>query len=122
MVKDRALTLLLLEKERLEKERQEKDQKQTTNPNKIIHDKILQETADIALTIMDINICTLWWAVRWVEERQADLGKTDIQKLNSYKTWVWKNFKKTEVGMKHVKVTPNHIPAKNTGGAAAGSD
>ena len=99
------------------------------SPNKILHDKILKETTNIAPEIMDMDICTLWWvlqALQWVEERKVVLGKTDIQKLNSYKNWVWKNKAKDRAGMKYVKPTPfsqgNSPAAKNTGGAAAGSD
>ena len=72
-------------------------------------------SARSALTVS----CTLWWMSQWIEERKADLGKTDINKLSSYKNWVWNNKAKDRVGMKHVKVTPFSTPAK---GAAAGSD
>jgi hypothetical protein len=48
-----------------------------TNRNKILHDKILQETANIAPVIMQMDLCTLWWMSQWIEERKADLGKTD---------------------------------------------
>ena len=103
--------------------------KKVASPNKIFQDKILKETTNIALEIMDMDICTPWWvlqALQWVEERKVVLGKTDIQKLNSYKNWVWKNKAKDRAGMKYVKPTPfsqGYSPAaKNTGGAAAGSD
>ena len=103
--------------------------KKVASPNKIFQDKILKETTNIALEIMDMDICTPWWvlqALQWVEERKVVLGKTDIQKLNSYKNWVWKNKAKDRAGMKYVKPTPfsqgNSPAAKNTGGAAAGSD
>jgi hypothetical protein len=95
------------------------------SPNKILHDKILKETTNIAPEIMDMDICTLWWVLKWIEERKADLGKADINKLNSYKNWVWKNKVKDRAGMKHVKPTPfsqGNTPGKNIGGAAAGSD
>ena len=93
--------------------------KKAASPNKILHEKILKETSNIAPVIMEMDLCTLWWMSQWIEERKADLGKTDINKLSSYKNWVWKNKAKDRVGMKHVKVTPFSIPAK---GAAAGSD
>ena len=99
--------------------------KKVASPNKIFQDKILKETTNIALEIMDMDICTLWWVLKWIEERKADLGKTDINKLNSYKNWVWKNKVKDRAGMKHVKPTPfsqGNTPGKNIGGAAAGSD
>jgi hypothetical protein len=99
--------------------------KKATSPNKILHDKILKETTNIAPEIMDMDICTLWWVLQWIEERKADLGKTDFHKLSSYKNWVWKNKAKERAGMKHAKPTPfsqGNTPAKNTGGGGAGSD
>jgi hypothetical protein len=94
-----------------------------TNRNKILHDKVLKETANIAPVIMQIHLCTLWWMSQWIEERKADLGKTDTNSdnqklLRTYKDWAFRNKKKAEAGMKYAKVTP-FSPAK---GAAAGSD
>ena len=94
-----------------------------TNRNKILYDKVLKETADIDPIIMQMDLCTLWWMSEWLEERKADLVKTDTngdnQKLlRTYTDWAFRNKKKAEVGMKYSKVTP-FSPAK---GAAAGSD
>ena len=94
-----------------------------TNRNKILHDKVLKETADIAPVIMQMDLCNLWWMSRWIEERKTDLVKTDTngdnQKLlRTYKDWAFRNKKKAEAGMKYSKVTP-FSPVK---GAAAGSD
>lgn len=47
-----------------------------TNRNKILHDKILKETANIAPVIMEMDLCTLWWTTQWIEERKADLLNT----------------------------------------------
>jgi hypothetical protein len=48
--------------------------KKAASPNKILHDKILKETTNIAPEIMDMDICTLWWVLQWIEEHKADLG------------------------------------------------
>ena len=96
--------------------------KKAASPNKILHDKILKETTNIAPEIMDMDICTRWWVLQWIEERTADLGKTDFHKLSSYKNWVWKNKAKERAGMKHAKPTPfsqGNTPAKNTGGGSS---
>jgi len=49
---------------------------------------------------MNMDICSLWWCEQWVQERMAVLGKTDMQKLSSCKTWVWKNKAKAKAEAK----------------------
>ena len=69
-------------------EQQIKQQAKVISPTKILHDKIIKDNADSIDAIMNMDICSLWWCEQWVQERMAVLGKTDTQKLNSYKTWV----------------------------------
>jgi hypothetical protein len=94
-----------------------------SNRNKILHNKILQETANITTVIMQMDLCTLWWVSQCIEERKVELGRTnthgDNQKLlRAYKDWAFRNKKKEEAGMLHSRVTPLS-PAR---GGAAGCD
>jgi hypothetical protein len=88
------------------------------SPNQILHDKIVNETADIIDTIKELDNCSLWWVNQWVNECLAELATADMQKFKSYKDFVIRNKKKKKAGMKHFKVTPFSTPAKG----AAGSD
>ncbi len=82
-----------------------------SNRNKIIHDKILQETANITPVIMQMDLCTMWGVSQWIEERKVELGRTnthgDNQKfLRAHKDWAFRNKKKAKAGMLHSRVTP----------------
>ena len=85
----------------------------TTNRNQTIHTQVLQDTADMATTIMQMDVFTLWWLTQWIEERKASIAAADAagntgraKRLRSYKEWVYRNGKKVEAGMTHVTRTP----------------
>ncbi len=80
------------------------------NRNQALHDKILQDTTVMATAIMEMDLCTLWWLIQWIEERKAGIAAADIagnvgraRRLRSYKEWVYKNRMKAEAGMTHAR-------------------
>ena len=89
-----------------------KVQQKKINPNQILHEEIVNETADIIDTIKTYDSCTLWWVNQWVNECLTELATTDVQKFKSYKDFCIRHKKKEEAGMKHFKVTPFSTPAK----------
>jgi hypothetical protein len=77
-----------LEQERCHKR---KAKGKVASPNKILHDKIVNETADIIDTIKEMDNCSPWWVNQWVNECLAELATTDMQKSKSYKDFVIRN-------------------------------
>ena len=64
----------------------------------------------MATTIMKMDVFTLWWLTQWIEERKASIAAADAagnvgraRHLRSYKEWVYRNGKKAEAGMTHVR-------------------
>ena len=80
-------------------------QKRTKAANKDLHDKVLQDTADIVEKINSIDMYSLWRVEQTLNERKTHLNFKHAS-LVSYKNYVWRSGAKQAAGMR-MTVTPN---------------
>jgi hypothetical protein len=79
--------------------------KRTKAANKDLHDKVLQDTADIVEKINSIDMYSLWRVEQTLNERKTHLNFKHAS-LVSYKNYVWRSGAKQAAGMR-MTVTPN---------------